>query len=488
VTDPNAPLTRRAAREVGRASAGRSSGTSVFARHPRILLGSALGLAFVLLGTGAVVAGVLTGAGSTVAGPAPAVEETVPRAVPETEPAPTRLRTCSIKGIASDPRLARLYASVVNDETGEVLFERRGDVPARTASVLKIFTGSAAVSVLGSDYEIATTVYAGSAPGSVVLVGRGDTTLSRLTTGEGVYKGAPRLSTLAAQVVAAHSAKYPGVPITELVVDASYWNPKDNWEPSWDDSDLTNGYQAKVTALQVDGDRDDATVQNSRRSTDPVARAGTAFASALARAAGTVAPTVRSGSATSTTKLGEVKSQPVSKLVKQMLAKSDGALAENLARIVSLEMGFDGSSASLQTAIPQAITALGGELDDVTIIDGSGLSKKNAIAPTDMARFIGIVNSGPAELDVVYKALAVAGESGGLTERFVNSNAKGHVRAKVGRIVTAVTLAGVIDAKDGTTLTFAFYTVNGAVADTTKAAIDELTAAVYTCGDDLANH
>jgi len=488
VTDPQAPLTRRAAREVAQAGASTRETQSIFARHPRILLGVSLGLAFVVLGTAAVVAGISTGQSAVMTGPASVVDETAPRAVPETQPAATRLRTCSIKKLAGDDGLATLYASVVNDETGEVLFERKGDKPARTASVLKFFTGAAAVSVLGPDYEIATTVYEGSAPGSVVLVGRGDTTLSRLTAGESVYKGAPKLSTLANQVVAAYAAKYPGVPITQLIVDASYWNPKDNWEKSWDRSDQTNGYQAEVTALQVDGDRNDPTVQNSPRSADPVARAGTAFANALATAAGTVAPAVSSGTATSTTTLGEVKSQPVSKLVKQMVAKSDGALAETLARIVSIEMGLDGSSASLQQAIPGAIRSLGGELHDVTIIDGSGLSRKNAVSPTDMARFIGIVKDGSSDLGAVYKALAVAGESGGLTERFTNSGAKGHVTAKVGRISTSVTLAGVIDAADGTTLTFAFYAVGEGIPDTAKVAIDKLTTAVYKCGDNLANN
>ena len=466
----------------------RSGLAGVFARHPRIWPGSALGLAFVMLGTGAVVAGVSSGAPATVTGPASVVDETVPRAVPETPPAATRLRTCSVKDIAGDDRLKTLHASVINDATGEVLFARKGDDPARTASVLKFFTGAAAISVLGPDYEIRTTVYEGSAPGSVVLVGRGDTTLSRMTSGESVYKGAPKLATLADQVVTAYAAKYPDVPITELIVDASYWDPKDNWEDSWNRSDQVNGYQAEVTALQVDGDRADPTVQNSSRSTDPVKRASVSFANALATAAGTVAPTISSGSAASTTKLGEVKSQPVSKLVAQMVAKSDGALAETLARIVSVEMGLDGSSASLQQAIPSAIEALGGELGDVTIIDGSGLSKKNGVSPTDMARFIGIVKNGSSDLDVVYKALAVAGESGGLTERFVGSAAKGHVTAKVGRISTAVTLAGVIDAADGTTLTFAFYAVKEGIPDTSKAAIDELTTAVYECGDNLANN
>ena len=514
MTDPDAPLTRRAAKEqaargaakpakrakpskqpptawadpAGEAPAAPRSGfAGIVAKHPRTLLGSALGLAFVLLGAGSVVAGVSTGGSASIAGPTAIIDETVARTAPETLPEATRLRTCTIKSIASDERLKTLHASIVNDETGEVLYERGGEKPARTASVLKIFTGAAAISVLGPEYQLTTTVYEGSAAGSVVLVGRGDSTLSRLTSGESVYKGAAKLSDLAAQVVTAYSAKYPEVPITQLIVDASYWNPKDNWDKSWARSDQTNGYQAEVTALQVDGDRADPTAQTSPRSDDPVGRASKAFAQAIATAAGTPAPAISSGTAASTITLGEVKSQPVSALVRMMLDKSDGAIAESLARVVSIEMGLDGSSSSLQQAIPSAIMALGAELPDVKIVDGSGLSKYNAVAPTDMANFLRIVRDSD-DLKYVYDALSIAGETGGLKERFTNSPAKGKVKAKVGRISSAVTLAGVIKAKDGTVLTFAFFSIREGLPDTAKAAMDELTTAVYECGDNLANN
>ena len=66
---------------------------------------------------------------------------------------------------------------------------------------------ASALAVLGPDTRIATTVVAGDAPGSVVLVGGGDLTLSRLPSGqESVYAGAAHLDHLAAQVEAAWDA------------------------------------------------------------------------------------------------------------------------------------------------------------------------------------------------------------------------------------------------------------------------------------------
>ncbi len=212
-----------------------------------------------------------------------------------------------------------------------------------------------------------------------MLVGRGDPTLSQ--GGASVYSGAPQLSDLAAQTVANYDARHPvDVPITNVVLDASYWNPADKWDPSWKRSEQTIGYHSEVTALMVDGDRANPAKATSPRSTDPIGRAGAAFVGALAAAdTGDVVGslTTTSGSALAgAALLGEVKSQPVSTLIAQMLPQSDNTLAEMLARIVSKESGFNGSAASLQQAIPSALSSgYGVDISTMVIRDGSGLSR-----------------------------------------------------------------------------------------------------------------
>jgi len=502
---PQQPLSRREAREAAsakpakRTKAPATGGESaekpektgiaaLIAKHPTAYLIGALALAFVLLGTGAVALGVATGGTASASGPAAIIDDSVPRALPETLPAASRLRTCTIGDAASNEALKTLHASVINASTGEVLFNRAATEPARTASVLKALTGAAAISVLGPDYRLSTQVFEGSSPGTVVLVGGGDATLTRLNSGESVYKGAARVSALATQVVDAYTVAYPGVPITNIILDSSYWNPKDNWDASWSNSDRTNGYQSRVTALQVDGDRADPTVKVSARGNDPVKRAGEAFANAIAAASGQPVATLTVGTNASTTKLGEVQSQPVSTLVNQMLLTSDGTLAESLARVVSVKAGLGGSASSLQQAIGGAIQPLGMDVTTLTIVDGSGLSAKNAISPDFMARFMIAAKSGANDLQYVYNSLPIAGETGGLQNRFASSEAKGKVTAKPGHITSATTLAGVIEAKDGTTLGFAFYGIGDGIPDSAVGAVDALTTAVYECGDNLANN
>lgn len=465
-----------------------------FAKHPTGWLLGAIGVVFVLLGTGAVFAGVSVGSASAVVPTATPTPEP-PRDLPAGELAASRLRTCSIDDLADDPRLMKIYAHVVDVDTGEVLFDRRGAKLARTASVLKILTAAAALATMGPDYQIKTSVYPGSQAGSIVLVGRGDATLSALPPGqESVYRGAAKLSDLAAQVIANYSAD--DGPITSIVLDATYWSPADRWDPAWQRSEQTQGYHSEVTALQVDGDRADPTRQDSPRSTDPIGRAGQRFLAALRAAdtAGVVAADVSfsTGAAVSTSSpLGEVKSQPIRSIIDYMLKVSDNTMAEMLARIVSKRSALSGSASSLQQAIPSALfDAYQIPQTELTIKDGSGLSEFNAVSPQAVTQLLIAMNDGARDLDVLRAGLPVAGESGTLAGRFTGDNAvaRGHVVAKTGWINTAYSLAGLVKSDDGTVFAFAFYAIGDGIQGDAREALDTLTTGVYKCGDNLSNN
>jgi D-alanyl-D-alanine carboxypeptidase/D-alanyl-D-alanine-endopeptidase (penicillin-binding protein 4) len=479
--------------ETGRPVAPKGGVLGAIRKHPTAWLFSALAVAFVLLGTGAVFAGVAYGS-TPVAAPEPTETQLPPRPQPSAVPASAVLRTCSVQKLATDPRLKKVSGAVLLADSGEVLYSLRGESSQRTASVLKVLTASAAVAQLGADHQIKTSVVEGSSPGSIVLVGRGDATLSAMPAGtESVYAGAPKLSTLAAATIAKYSANHPGEPITQLVLDATYWSTADKWDPTWKRSEQTIGYHSEVTALQVDGDRKDPTKQTSPRSTDPIKRAGKAFLEALRAAdtGGVVAADVEisTGAAAGGSKLAEVKSQPVRVLIKQMLLTSDNTLAEMLARVVSKEAGLGGSAASLQQIVPSLLWPDDAETAArVVIRDGSGLSDENGVPATVMAEFMRRVQAGSSNLDLVRDALPVAGKSGSLAGRFTGGNevARGHVTAKTGWIDTAYTLAGFMDARDGTELTFAFYAIGDGIQDNAKEALDTLVTGVYKCGDNLA--
>ena len=454
-------------------------------KHPTAWLASALAIAFLLLGTAALFAGVAAGSGNAVVLEA-SQSAAPPRPQPSAFPLASRLRTCSVTGVAANPALATLSGSVLNANTGEVLLDRAGTTPQRTASVLKLLTAAAAVLVLGPDAQLSTRVIDGSSPGTIVLVGGGDPTLA--TTSNSYYQGAPLIADLAEAATERYEQLHPGVPITSIVLDATMWSTGDAWDPNWPASERTQGYQAYVTALMVDGDRADPTEAVSPRSTDPVARAGQAFATA----ADLEGVTFSTGSAVGSTVLAEVKSQPVRVLLDQMLKDSDNTLAENLARVVSKTAGLSGAAASLQQAITGALNRT--ELPAITgsvIKDGSGLSDANAVSPQYVAELMVALRANTLGLKVVYDNLPVGGQSGDLADRFTGANAvaAGRVIAKPGWIDSERSLAGIVDAADGTPLAFAFYAINtGGIPYEARAALDDLTTAVFNCGDNLSNN
>ncbi|WP_022894055.1 D-alanyl-D-alanine carboxypeptidase/D-alanyl-D-alanine-endopeptidase [Agromyces subbeticus] len=474
------------------ATGGLLSRISAFARTHRLPMTIAGGvLAFALLGGGAVAVGAASNGGEAASAlptetPTPTPTADPGRPLPAAASAVSRLRTCSVADRAGDGRLANLQAQVMNAATGEVLYDRGGTTPSRTASVMKVLTSAAALSVLGPDYRTPTTVVKGAEPGSAVLVGGGDVTLSRTPSGtETVYPGAAHLDDLAAQVEAAWAADPANPPLTKLILDASYF-AGDEWEPSWNLKEREDGYMSNIAALMVDGDRDNPGSNTSWRGGDPVARAGDAFASEL----GGIDVIERGTAPAGAQQLGQVHSPTVAQLVDKALVVSDNTAAEMLARLVAIETGAGNTFGAINAGVLQGLAAYGVDTAGITVVDGSGLSDNNAVPPSYLTRLFVKVNAREGDLGVLMDGLPVSGERGslGYDDRFSgdNSAADGAVSAKTGWIDTGYTLSGVVRAQDGSTLTFAIYAL-GDVTDEAKQAIDTLTTGFYLCGDNLSN-
>ncbi|MCI2959647.1 D-alanyl-D-alanine carboxypeptidase [Agromyces atrinae] len=460
-------------------------------RHRVGLQIAAVSVAFVLAAGGAFAAGVLNGE-PPQAPPAVAATPT-PTPTPEARPAPIplpvadRIRTCSVAELAADPRLANMQAQVMNASTGAVLFDRGGDTASRTASVLKVLTSAAALSVLGPDYRATTRVVAGAEPGSVVLVGGGDVTLSRTPSGtETVYPGAAHLDDLADQVEQAWEANPDNPPMTKLILDASYFGG-DEWHPTWAPAERELGYMSPITALQVDGARDDPSSNTSYRSADPIGQAGEAFADALGGGL-----TIERGTAPADAALlGQVSSPSVADLIDKSLIVSDNSVAEMLARLVAIQSGSGNTFDAIQSGVVAGLMPYGIDTTGITVIDGSGLSDSNAVAPAYLTRLFVKINAREGNLGLVFDSLPIAGGPRGslsYSDRFTGDSAvaDGSVFAKTGWIDTGYTLAGIVHAEDGTPLTFAMYAL-GDVSDDAKQALDAFAAGIYRCGDNLSN-
>ena len=401
---------------------------------------------------------------------------------PVTESLPA-LEPCSVQALEDDPAILQLQAEVRDAATGTVLFERSGNVSARAASVQKLLTAAAALQALGPNYTAITRVYQDQADKSVLyFVGGGDVTLTRLTgQKQSVYKNAPKLEVLAASAL----RKLAGQQVSKIVLDSTlYGGPSGEYPADWDKRGLTEGYMSYVSALQVDGDRDNPTALSSKRSTDPVKRAGDWFKRALgATAAGAV---VAKGEApANAVEIAQISSRPISDWINYMLQVSDNALAEALARLVSLDQGFDGSPATFTNAFRSALATAQLDLSGVKIEDGSGLSRYNQVSPKLFNDLLVLVSKNQANLGEIRKGLPVSGSPGSLSGRF--GELVGLVEAKTGWIRTGYTLSGYLKAEDESTLIFTAYNLGDSVAEANRDALDRLVAGFQACGLALAN-
>ena len=389
---------------------------------------------------------------------------------------PQKIRTCEIQHEAIDSFGASLSGVVVDGATGEELASFSPTASAPTASVVKLFTAVAALRVLGADHRFTTRVVEGQ-PGEVFLVGGGDVTLTR-APGRNYYDSESSLGSLARQVV--DNAR-PGLPIT-VRVDGTRYEDFPEWDSSWRSGSAALGFIAPVTAVQVDGDRDQPSVRLSPRSMNPEGRASNWFGEALRVAAPERQVVVGDpGQAPSDGRvLATVQSAPLHELIRIMLVDSDNSLAEVIAREVAL--------AQDETTIGIAIADGVGGIAGASIRGGSGLSESTTIPHEEIARLLVDINEDES-LGVVRESLPLAGETGSLRNRFqsVSGELAGRIEAKTGSIRGTRSLAGYLLADDGSELVFSLNATGAGVDNSSRDDIDRLLAEVSRCGSNLAH-
>ena len=408
---------------------------------------------------------------------------------------PADVAPCSVESLTKAKGIKSLHAEVRRADNSQVLFSRRADTPARTASVMKVITSVVALDALGPDYRVETKVYGDTSSGRIYLVGSGDVTLSRMPGNiVSYYSGGPKLDSLSKQI--ASWAKRNKVTISQVVLDSSLYGANEDWHSTWDKRGLSQGYMAPVSALQIDAGRlTSSRNQNvfiGQRTAKPINQAGVLFLKSLrkyglAQSASATVGNLASGSAV----IASVKSQPISKWIENTLNVSDNALAEALGRLSSLALGFDGSASSLTRAYSKALQARGLETKGLLIVDGSGLSRLNRVPAKLVNDVLSQVYANQASHSAVVAGMPVSGKPGSLRYRFSSGEQRQalfNIEAKTGWIRTGYSLAGKIKAQDGTELIFTVYNLWNTVSYENRAAMDKLVYGFYRCGAALSNN
>lgn len=474
------------------------------ATNRKLALGVGIPLASVLLVGGAFATGFALGQPSNE----PKVPEVVapdPRPVPGEIPAAMPIRTCTIADRTEDPVLGRLTGIVVNAKTGDVLYDRDSMRGINSRGAQLLLAGAAALGGLGTETRFETKVVAGPVPGSLVLVGGGDPTLTR---GGSMYPGAPSIHDLAQQAKAAYldggtenDIDNGVVPIRTIYVDATLWNKSDNWAEGWSNDARSNGTMPRIVPLMVDGDRDNPGKVTSKRSNDPVKRAAEAFVAAL-----NLQPTqdeidnhdgvpqvqiVEAKANAGAQVLASVQSATVNQLVQFMIRNGDNTLAEMFGRHLSVTSGRGGGSDTVGDAVMAGAQMLGFNTAGAEMVDASGFSSKNRV-PTSvyaslLTRLADLKEDDYAQR-VILNALDKVAESGTLAGRFGGASKKplkGQATGRAGGSTKAPLIAMRMRAADGTLLSVVFA-LSGSVGDKGAEKLESIFVGVYHCGANLA--
>jgi D-alanyl-D-alanine carboxypeptidase/D-alanyl-D-alanine-endopeptidase (penicillin-binding protein 4) len=413
-----------------------------------------------------------------------------------TAPLPTQqglssLIASSLPGSEAGPGAGVVISDAM---TGKVLYSENGYALATPASTTKVVTAVAALEALGPDARFTTSVK--QVPGGIVLVGGGDPTLAVNSYPPSDY---PRPATLAALAVKTAAAlKAAGHGSVQLGYDTSlYSGPA--LGPGWGTALVSSGNVTSITSLEADQGRlgpggaledDDDQTNYNPRTTDPAGMTAAAFAALLRQDGITVTgspqpATAPAGSAT----IAQVKSPVLASIAEQMLQESNNVIAENLARHVAIATGqpatFSGAASSVMAEIRKL-----GVTTPIGLVDGSGLSPDDGIAPVTLVQVLAAAAAAP-RIRAAITGLPVAGFTGTLSPGHsvfgaITGTARGVLRAKTGNLASVATLAGLVVDQSGRLLIFAFMApqaaVQGGLPVTAATAIDNTAAALAACG------
>ncbi len=369
------------------------------------------------------------------------------------------LRT-ALDPLLDTPALGSVRTAVVVDAaTGKQLYARGATTPMTPASTVKIATTAAALSALGPDHRIATTVELSPDSRTLTLVGGGDPTLDKAA-----------LRSLAADT--ARSLRDGGTGPVRLMYDTSRYSgparhpigPNENIAP--------------MSALMVDEGRLDGSDRGpAPRSEDPAGDAARSFADLLGDAGVATRSAAASGKAVEGSRtVATHRSKPLSALVERALTNSDNDIAEALARQTALKAGEPASFAGGRRASTAELKRLGMPLAGARLADGSGLDRADKVSAGLLAGLLALA-AGPdhPELRPVLTGLPVAGFSGTLGDRYTaTSPATGLIRAKTGTLTGVNSLAGTAVDAQGRLLAFAFLASGTTSPAEAEASLDTL--------------
>jgi PBP4 family serine-type D-alanyl-D-alanine carboxypeptidase len=418
-----------------------------------------------------------------------------------------------INTILADSLFIPAHASIKVDavDDGEVLYERDSKILMNPASIIKLFTSAAALSVLDTNYQFKTAVFADNNPsegiidGNIYLKGFGDPDLT-----------ISDLDSLAIDI------RRLGVTLItrNIIVDDSYFDD-DYWGAGWTWDDESDPDAPYINALSVNKDCVSITVSTDLNTiavflepeTDfvtiinkaaiipdsihlplkirhlflnnvntiiiegglanfsqvtqrlpircPEIYTGTLFKQSLLQAGVTVDGKIVKGIVSDGLFQIAQHIQPIEKIVTGMNKASDNLNAENVLKVLgAMQNGVPGSAKKGVTTVKCFLSNLGLDTTKLAIVDGSGISRYNLLSADQVVQFLTAIYKQPRIFPMFYNSLPIAGIDGTIGRRMTTYPAADNLRAKTGTLIGASCLSGYVQTRDGETLAFSIMMQN----------------------------
>jgi D-alanyl-D-alanine carboxypeptidase/D-alanyl-D-alanine-endopeptidase (penicillin-binding protein 4) len=448
-----------------------------------------------------------------------------------------------LDAILADPGLAGADVGlVVRTLDGEIVYQRSSDRRQQPASNAKLATSAAALEILGPDHRFTTTVASPARrkghtlDGDLYLKGTGDPTmlatdydlLAKQVADSGITSVRGKLVAddtwfddtrlglgwawddepyyYNAQISALTAAPDTDFDAGSIIVDvapgANGKKAKVTTDPPTSyvkiRSTATTGAPGSDDTISVDREHGsntftvtgsipaDGTANSEFMAVwEPTGYAAALFRDALrAHGVRVQGPTTRGATPAGAAGYAERESMPLRELLVPFLKLSNNMHAEILTKTMGRATAGEGSWDAGQDAVAAELIDLG-VTGRLSLVDGSGLSRMDQIAPDQLAALLGGAAGRPWFADW-YEALPIAGKAdrlvgGTLRNRMRGTAAEGVVHAKTGSLTGVSGLSGYVDTAGGERLAFSMVS-NNTIGIDAKALEDAVAVRLATEG------
>ncbi len=306
--------------------------------------------------------------------------------------------------LTTTPTLGDPSVIVLDEKTGEVLYESHANSPRKPASVIKLISAASAYTYLSPNDSYTTTLYSGVDSRSVVIKGSLDPWMSYS------HKVAVKMGRTSLERIEFNSLR--------MLKEMNSGSTKG-----------TTIYYSDLYAAEINHIK---RFLKDRKAATVLKRVPTK----------SLEPLIGAEVFTST-------SPTLQKIVDWVLTWSDNLLADRVARLASAAAGNSLDDEGVAITFNTLLTNMGINTSNLVVKDASGLSRENRVTARQISQLLFVIHHDPKFAPIV-EGLPIGGVTGTLRNRFLDTapDAIGLVRAKTGTLNGTTNLAGFVESAD----------------------------------------